>query len=756
MAENPDVFAPTVAPQEQAPRDTIQVQTNPGQFGGLIAQGAEKLGEGTSQGAQYWGQVQTDHSANDSLQRLSDLTEGVKNLKGQDALDAQKSTMTQAQQIIADGRKALNTPVQQLAYDNATRNMWFRYFQPQLNNHFNQQGQEVAFSTNEGGLKQTAGFVPAVADNPDQVEALADRARDFAVNSAHSRYGLDLTDALHDQAVARANQMIYGAQVQALAVKNPAMAQTVLESHKDDLGDSYAPLAEHLQSRADYDTGVQAGQAAIARAGQGFVGGGAPGGVMAPGGATPIPNAAPQPQGGPTPQANAFLRVLGAGEARSYNATYDGTPTGGQVADLSQFPHTAGAQGPAGPSHAAGLYQFEPATWQQQQQQTGVTDFSPQSQDKAAWNLASTTYSQNTNGRSLQTDLASGQTGLIPDALRTQWPSLNANSVTRLNSELQTVSAGGGNLPSAAFKASAYDQLMQDPALRNNPRAFQHALAYVNEQATAASVASMQNEKARKEASDAAGNAIITDALNGKTDGLTARIANDPALDWQSKIHLSQSIEGMLQKETGKDTQTYGPGFWDFYSKMHLPDGDPNKITDLKDLYAQGPSGNLTIAGIKELSGELAAKGTPEGEAESSMKRTFLTAARSEITGASAHMGIQDPKGDEQFLKFQAQFWPQYEAGRAAGKAPADLLDPASKDYLGKAIGQFKRPDSAWAADIAVTNNSATAPPMELKTPDDVASAVKGGKIGYVEGVQRLRALGYRSASETDPVPLAH
>jgi hypothetical protein len=53
---------------------------------------------------------------------------------------------------------------------------------------------------------------------------------------------------------------------------------------------------------------------------------------------------------------------------------------------------------------------------------------------------------------------------------------------------------------------------------------------------------------------------------------------------------------------------------------------------------------------------------------------------------------IKDPKGDELYLKFLANALPAYDAGKKAGKTPAQLLNPDSPDYIGKSITNYKRP----------------------------------------------------------------
>jgi muramidase (phage lysozyme) len=58
-------------------------------------------------------------------------------------------------------------------------------------------------------------------------------------------------------------------------------------------------------------------------------------------------------------------------------------------------------------SDAAGKYQFLSRTWDQYKNKLGLTDFSPQSQDRAAWALASDVYKQRT-GQDLSAVLQSG------------------------------------------------------------------------------------------------------------------------------------------------------------------------------------------------------------------------------------------------------------------------------------------------------------------------------------------------------------
>lgn len=65
-----------------------------------------------------------------------------------------------------------------------------------------------------------------------------------------------------------------------------------------------------------------------------------------------------------------------------YDIGFGGSDLSKAPADANGFPMWSGKQGPEGVSHAAGRYQFEPGTWAKYAPAAGVSDFSPESQDK--------------------------------------------------------------------------------------------------------------------------------------------------------------------------------------------------------------------------------------------------------------------------------------------------------------------------------------------------------------------------------------
>jgi muramidase (phage lysozyme) len=105
--------------------------------------------------------------------------------------------------------------------------------------------------------------------------------------------------------------------------------------------------------------------------------------------------------------APALLNTIASTESPGYDVMYGGE----KFEDFSKHPNRAKLI-TSGPnkgkfSTAAGRYQFIHSTWEEAKNTLGLPDFSPESQDRAAWWLAQRDY-RNRTGRDLQVDLASG------------------------------------------------------------------------------------------------------------------------------------------------------------------------------------------------------------------------------------------------------------------------------------------------------------------------------------------------------------
>ncbi|MDR3534030.1 MAG: hypothetical protein P4L90_26120, partial [Rhodopila sp.] len=125
------------------------------------------------------------------------------------------------------------------------------------------------------------------------------------------------------------------------------------------------------------------------------------------------------------PEQQQFLQSLSGPESGGDYKIKNG---GSHFEDTSRFPEGVG---PGGTSTASGRYQFTTGTWAEVSSKLGLKDFSPVSQDRAAWYLAAREYQQKT-GRDLQSDLkAGGHESNIALALNGRWPSLPGGSQYR-------------------------------------------------------------------------------------------------------------------------------------------------------------------------------------------------------------------------------------------------------------------------------------------------------------------------------------
>lgn len=286
-----------------------------------------------------------------------------------------------------------------------------------------------------------------------------------------------------------------------------------------------------------------------------------------------------------------------------------------------------------------------------------------------------------------------GQTGQSPAAAA---PAGESPPTQRVSVSQPTVAA--------SIRPNAYQNLRDNPELRNNPEAFARAETVVHQQLQAEHLAEEQTTQTKKAANDDAAGDFTTELLNAQTSskpdyiGMSNRIANDPRLDFKTKHELSQWVSDAAG---GHAERTYGPGFWDIYKQIHAPAGDPGKITDPSQIYDKvRPGGPLTIAGADKAIAEIRGAKTPEGEAEAQMKKQFFEhVARPQITFTDEQLKIKDQKGDENFLKFLAAATTVYDKGKASGLTAAQLLDPESKDYVGRIIENFKAPAAERFAD---------------------------------------------------------
>lgn len=128
------------------------------------------------------------------------------------------------------------------------------------------------------------------------------------------------------------------------------------------------------------------------------------------------------------PAQQSFLSALALGESHGpspYTQGVGGTDLSGAPTNQYGFPTWGGF----GNSHAAGAFQFQPATWEQYGAEYNLNFRNPGDQNAAAWYLAQDTYKAKTGG-DLSSALAAGQYSSVQAALAKVWPSVTGNGAS--------------------------------------------------------------------------------------------------------------------------------------------------------------------------------------------------------------------------------------------------------------------------------------------------------------------------------------
>lgn len=349
-------------------------------------------------------------------------------------------------------------------------------------------------------------------------------------------------------------------------------------------------------------------------------------------------------------------------------------------------------------------------------------------------------------------------------------PNMTAGQLTgmlqqRLGGADQSTPAVGRSAVTG-MKADTLEQISQH--YQDNPQLGAKVAALVKTQFANAQMAELAAIQAQKEQQEKVSSGITADILQGKmqtTDAQGNPVSMIDNIAQQTRMgnltseraeQLSNFAEVHMKHTTDGDAVTYGPAFWDTFKRMNLPDSDPNKISNSDQIFALGNNG-LTVSGVDKATALLKDKRQgPAGEAETTMMHTFLANAKGQISGADEGLGIKDPKGEQNFLRFQGQFFPALQAGKQAGKSVPDMLNPDSKDYLGKSIETFKRPMAQWMADIGASNTvpgmDAEAPKPDLTTREGVLAEYKAGHLP--REAARSMLLKFPGVVGGEPVPV--
>ena len=250
----------------------------------------------------------------------------------------------------------------------------------------------------------------------------------------------------------------------------------------------------------------------------------------------------------------------------------------------------------------------------------------------------------------------------------------------------------------------------------------------------------METAKAKQDAQEGAARDVTVSLLKDPLHFDLSTIRNNPALDSLQIRQLTDYATKEMQKAgLGNQAATYGADFADLYARATAPDGTPGKMTDPTEAWSHLASGGLTAQGYQQITGALSLRRTAAGEAETQEKKAFLDAAHLQISLHGFGQNGRDPVGEMKYAQFLIPALSAYDAGRAAGKTPQQLLDEKSPDYIGKIIPQYTRTAAQKFADWQAANvppdvpAAAAVPGTEARpqfTPADIEAEMRRRKIG--------------------------
>jgi len=197
-----------------------------------------------------------------------------------------------------------------------------------------------------------------------------------------------------------------------------------------------------------------------------------------------------------------------------------------------------------------------------------------------------------------------------------------------------------------------------------------------------------------------------TGAINIKPDFFkqTARLALMPnAPQGLARAMLDFGATKQREAAAGMPAVTDPLVYQDFSDRMFVPKGTPGALA-LAEVYQARAAGLLSDKDFTFYKGAVGDADKDPAKAEQNKKlEGFFSGYKSTITKSNPILKSYDAPGDQQFYRFQVEKRQQFQAGIDAGKSPDDLLNPSSKDFIGRDVGQYTY-SSKQAIDLTIGN----------------------------------------------------
>jgi hypothetical protein len=189
------------------------------------------------------------------------------------------------------------------------------------------------------------------------------------------------------------------------------------------------------------------------------------------------------------------------------------------------------------------------------------------------------------------------------------------------------------------------------------------AFRHLQRISTAASIAAEEDEKAKKAVKEGAVNEIDGYMLKRDYSGAYAALNANPRLDNEEKLTLSDTIE---RRSGAPNPVTLGSGYQKIFDRMLLPPDDPNRLSNVMDLYQAENAGDLTAKGTAKLRQVLGDLEKPDEYGLQARVQAAFNQAKERLTFEADYgtFKIRDPNGPEAMNKFTNIFYDEFDKYR--------------------------------------------------------------------------------------------
>lgn len=210
---------------------------------------------------------------------------------------------------------------------------------------------------------------------------------------------------------------------------------------------------------------------------------------------------------------------------------------------------------------------------------------------------------------------------------------------------------------------------------------------------------------------------IVQKLATGKLTTGDILTSDLPAVGDGSKEHFLNVLRTRANEAAERPIKTVPSVMLGLFERIHLPDGDPNKITNETQINDAYIGKTLSFEDFNRLRTEVSQRRTADGEKLTTRRQAFMTGVAPQLDKSNPMMGRIDASGKQQVYEFGVFVDQKISEAKASGGKvnPYDLFDPAKPEYLGRpeTMVAFKKTMQQSMADFSAALKRA--PPAPIK-----------------------------------------